>query len=48
MTLDELIQSLKTGRVYREPIFTLTVPEGLTLKEIGQVIEKRTGITRRV
>ena len=43
MTLDEIIQSLKTGKVYREPIFTLTVPEGLTLEQIGQVVEKKTG-----
>lgn len=43
MTLDEIIQSLKTGKVYREPVFTLTVPEGLTLDQIGAVVEKKTG-----
>lgn len=43
MTLDEIIKSLKTGKVYREPVFTLTVPEGLTLEQIGQVVEKKTG-----
>ena len=42
MTLDELIESLKTGKVYREPIFSLTIPEGLTLEQIGQVVEKKT------
>ena len=42
MTLDEIIQSLKTGKVYREPVFTMTVPEGLTLEEIGNVVEKTT------
>ncbi|MEK5039043.1 endolytic transglycosylase MltG [Sporosarcina sp. FSL K6-3457] len=47
MTLDELIESLKTGRVYREPVFTMTVPEGLTLKQIATVIEKRTGIPEK-
>ena len=45
MTPDELIQSLKTGKIYREPVFTMTVPEGLTLEEIANVVEKRTGIT---
>lgn len=45
MTHDELIQSLKTGKVYREPLFTMTVPEGLTLQEIGLVVEQTTGIT---
>lgn len=44
MTLDELIQSLKTGTVYREPVFTMTVPEGLTLVEIADIVEKRTKI----
>lgn len=42
MTLDEIIESLKTGKVYREPVFTITVPEGLTLEQIAKVIEKNT------
>lgn len=42
MTMDELIESLKTGRVYREPVFTMTVPEGLTLEQIAEVVEKNT------
>lgn len=44
MTLDELIESLKTGKVYRTPVFTMTVPEGLTLDQIAKVVEKRAGI----
>ena len=47
MTLDEIIESLKTGRVYREPVFTMTVPEGLTLKQIAKIVEKRTGIPEK-
>lgn len=42
MTLDEIIQSLKTGKVYREPVFTMTVPEGLTLEQISSIVEKNT------
>jgi len=42
MTLDEIIQSLKTGKVYREPVFKMTVPEGLTLDQIANVIDKNT------
>jgi len=42
MTLDEIIESLKTGKVYREPVFSLTIPEGLTLEQIADVIEKKT------
>lgn len=44
MTPDELIQSLKTGTVYREPLFTVTIPEGLRLVEIAALIEKRTDV----
>ncbi|WP_342505264.1 endolytic transglycosylase MltG [Sporosarcina sp. FSL K6-2383] len=47
MTFDELIESLKTGKVYREPVFTMTVPEGLTLQQIAAVIEKRMGISEK-
>ena len=45
MTLDEIIESLKTGRVYREPVFTMTVPEGLTLEQIAAIVEKNTSHT---
>lgn len=44
MTPDELIQSLKTGTVYHEPLFTLTIPEGLWLTEIAALVEKGTGV----
>ncbi len=47
MTLDEIIESLKTGTVYREPVFTMTVPEGLTLQQIAKVVEKRAGIPEK-
>nr|WP_237497142.1 endolytic transglycosylase MltG [Lysinibacillus sp. HST-98] len=47
MTFDELIESLKTGKVYRKPLFTMTVPEGLTLEQIGKVIEKKTPYTQK-
>lgn len=42
MTLDELIESLKTGKVYREPIFSMNIPEGRTLEEISLRIEEKT------
>lgn len=45
MTPDELIESLKTGKVYREPIFTMTVPEGLTLKQIAEIVGEKTDVT---
>ncbi|WKA60053.1 endolytic transglycosylase MltG [Planococcus shenhongbingii] len=46
MTLDEITESLKTGKVYREPLFNITVPEGLTIDEIAEnVIAKKTKFT---
>lgn len=41
MTLDEILESLKTGKVYREPVLAITIPEGLTLEQIANIIEKR-------
>ena len=45
MTPDEIIKSLKTGRLYREPVFTMTIPEGLTLKQIATIVAKKTDHT---
>lgn len=45
MTMDEIIESLKNGVVYREPIFSITVPEGLTLEQIAEIIAKKTDYT---
>ncbi|TFD92367.1 endolytic transglycosylase MltG [Jeotgalibacillus sp. R-1-5s-1] len=45
MTLDEITQSLKTGKIYHEPIFNVTIPEGLTLEQIAGVIEENTNYT---
>lgn len=46
MTLDEIIESLKTGKVYREPVLKITIPEGLTLEQIAQIVEKHTKYTK--
>lgn len=47
MSVDDIIKSLKTGKVYRKPEFQITIPEGLTLEQIGGVIEKRTDFTSK-
>ena len=47
MTFDELIESLKSGKVYRKPVFTMTIPEGLTLEQIGNIVEKKTPYTQK-
>lgn len=46
MTPDELLKSLKTGKVYRTPIFTMTIPEGWTIEQIGERIESNTTISK--
>lgn len=45
MTLDEIIESLKTGVVYHKPVLSLTIPEGLTIEQMGKRIEKNTNFT---
>lgn len=42
MTLDELIESLKTGTLYREPLFTITYNEGWTLDQIAARVAEKT------
>lgn len=45
MTPDELLKSLKTGKVYRTPVFTMTIPEGLTVDQIADRVAAKTDIT---
>lgn len=47
MTIDEIIKSLKTGKVYRQPEFTITVPEGLTLDQIAERVSKSTDYSKK-
>jgi len=42
MTLNEIIQSLKDGKVIQEPELMFTVPEGLWLEDIVSIIAKNT------
>ncbi|WP_239984625.1 endolytic transglycosylase MltG [Lentibacillus sediminis] len=37
MTINELIESLKTGMVMAEPVHTVTIPEGLTIDQIAGI-----------
>lgn len=36
-TLDEIIDSLKSGRVMLEPLYTVTIPEGKTIDQIAEI-----------
>lgn len=46
MTPDELLKSLKTGKVYRTPVFSMTIPEGLTVEQIADRIAAKTTVTK--
>ncbi|MFG6114236.1 endolytic transglycosylase MltG [Halobacillus sp. MO56] len=40
MSIDQLIESLKTGKVIREPLFRVTVPEGRKITQIAKTFAK--------
>ncbi|MGM8214199.1 endolytic transglycosylase MltG [Bacillaceae bacterium W0354] len=45
MTLDEIIESLKTGKILVDPLFTITIPEGTTIEQIAGILQSKTSIT---
>ncbi|WP_071395857.1 endolytic transglycosylase MltG [Bacillus tuaregi] len=42
MTLPQIVNSLKTGKVMQKAVFTMTIPEGQKLTEIAEIIAKHT------
>ncbi|MGJ9457052.1 endolytic transglycosylase MltG [Oceanobacillus sp. CF4.6] len=46
VTFDEIIESLKNGRVYIEPIHTVTIPEGLTVDQIADIFSETFAFTK--
>jgi UPF0755 protein len=46
MTLPQIIDSLKTGKVMEEVVFKLTIPEGKHLVEIAELIAEKTDYSR--
>jgi len=42
MTIQQIIDSLKTGKVMQEVVFKLTIPEGKKLEEIAAIIAEKT------
>ncbi|MFD1736683.1 endolytic transglycosylase MltG [Bacillus salitolerans] len=43
MTFEEIIASLKTGKVIQEAVFSLTIPEGKHLEQIAKIIHEKVG-----
>ncbi|MYL53426.1 endolytic transglycosylase MltG [Pontibacillus yanchengensis] len=46
ITMDELISALKTGKVMKEPVLTVTIPEGKTIDQIADIYSKKTDIEK--
>ncbi|SEP91953.1 endolytic transglycosylase MltG [Piscibacillus halophilus] len=44
MELSEIVESLKTGKILVDPLFTVTIPEGTTIEQIAEILEEETGI----
>lgn len=45
MTFDEIIESLKSGRIIKEPVYRVTIPEGLNMEEIAKLYAEKLPIT---
>ncbi|WP_234998330.1 endolytic transglycosylase MltG [Salirhabdus sp. Marseille-P4669] len=45
MTLDEIIDTLKTGKLMEEAVLTVTIPEGKKLEDIAKIFAQHTSIT---
>lgn len=45
MTFDEIIESLKSGRLIKEPVARVTIPEGLTIDEIAVIFAEKLPFT---
>lgn len=46
MKLDEVIETLKSGKLVKEPAFKVTVPEGQTLEQIAAIYAEQTDFTK--
>lgn len=46
LTIDEIIESLKTGKVLAEPLFVVTIPEGKTVEEIAEIYSEEMSFSK--
>lgn len=44
MKLDEITETLKTGKILVDPLYTITIPEGFTVEQIAARLGKETPI----
>lgn len=41
MTMDEIIESLQTGKIIVDPVYVITIPEGLTVDQIAEIYSEQ-------
>lgn len=41
LTLDEIIESLKSGKMMNEPVYTITIPEGKTIAQMADIYSQK-------
>src|SRR5690625_1191673 len=46
LTLDEIIESLQTGKIIVEPTYTVTIPEGKSIDEIAEIYASQLPLTK--
>lgn len=46
MEFDEIIAALKTGKLVKEPVATVTIPEGKNMKQIADIYSKKLGFEK--
>ena len=46
-TLDEIIESLKSGKVISEPVYTITIPEGKSIAQMAEIYAKKLGFNEK-
>ncbi|WP_026569863.1 endolytic transglycosylase MltG [Sediminibacillus sp. JSM 1682029] len=44
MSFDQIVESLQTGTLVKDPILTITIPEGKTIEEIASIYAEKAGI----
>lgn len=47
MTLNEIISSLKKGKMEKEAVYTVTIPEGKTIDQIAEIYAKKLPISKK-
>ncbi|APC48181.1 hypothetical protein BME96_08330 [Virgibacillus halodenitrificans] len=47
MSIDEIIKSLKKGKVMADPLYTVTIPEGKTIEEMAVIYSEKLPFTKK-